>query len=343
MPFCSYFSGTGKGTEVDFDNLLPDLDLLDDGLDDGPLLIGRQLWPAVVQVARLDQDLVPSDVLDFEEVELTLKSRQLLFHSLETLFKRSVRPPESLRRDLVGDVQAVGLVHLLPDLGRLCLQGNEPLLLGPDLLVGLPEMPGHVLRRKEEVLELLVEHCLQVPDRDLRVAAVADVFRHVRGHVHLVSALAEHVAGEEMDGFAGGALRLVPALIEDGHALRPELLGHDRLDRGEDPVLPRLELPLLPLPKRLGVVGPARALRDRISDEPVDRRVRELPPAPGPVPLLVEESGDGLLPLVLEEELVHELSDWRLFRVRDELVVLPLVPVGSGSACGLAELRANRY
>ena len=121
MPFCSYFGGTGKGTKVNLDNLLPDLDLLDDGLDDGPLLLGGEGRPAVVEVAGLGQDLVLAEVLDLKEVEFALESRQLLLHSLEALLERTVRPAESFGRDLVSDVEAVGLVHLLPDLGRLRL------------------------------------------------------------------------------------------------------------------------------------------------------------------------------------------------------------------------------
>ena len=145
-----------------------------------------------------------------------------------------------------------------------------------------------------------------------------------------------------MDGLSGRALGLVPALVEDGVALGPDLFGHDRLNRREDPVLARLELPLLPLPEGLGVVGAARTLRNRVADEPVNGRVRELPAAPGAVPLLVEQSGDGLLPLVFQEQFVDELADRGFPRIGEKLLVLPLVAERRGSAGGLAELGANR-
>ena len=72
MPFCSYFGGTGKGTEVDLDGLLPDLNPLDDGFDDRALFFGREGGPPLVEVPRLGQDLVLSEELDLEEVDLTL-------------------------------------------------------------------------------------------------------------------------------------------------------------------------------------------------------------------------------------------------------------------------------
>jgi hypothetical protein len=45
---------------------------------------------------------------------------------------------------------------------------------------------------------------------------------------------------------------------------------------------------------------------------------------------------------VLEEQLVHQLADWRFLGVRDELVVLPLVAERRGTAGGPPELGADR-
>ena len=74
LPFCSYFGGTGKGTKVNLDNLLPDLNAVYDGLDDGSLLLSGEARPAVVEVAGFSQDFVLAEVLDLEEVELALES-----------------------------------------------------------------------------------------------------------------------------------------------------------------------------------------------------------------------------------------------------------------------------
>lgn len=196
MPFCNYFGRAGKGAQVDLDGLLPDLDALDDGLDDLPFLLGGEARPALVEVAGLRQDLVAPEVLDLEEVELALQPRQLRLEGRQALLERLVGPAEALGGDLVADVQAIGLVHLLADLGSVSLEGGEPFLLLVDLLVGPSQMRRHILRREKEALELLVEDRLEVPDRDLQVAAVADVLGHVGGNVELVTTLTEGVAGE---------------------------------------------------------------------------------------------------------------------------------------------------
>ena len=145
LPFTYDFRGNGKGAKVNLDNLLPNLDLLDDGFDDGALFLGGQGRPSTIQVTGLGQNLILAEQLNLEEVDLSLEPGQFGLQSLEPLFERLVRPAESLRRDLISQVQAVGLVHLLPDLARLGFERCQTLFLGLDLLVCMAEVPGHVL------------------------------------------------------------------------------------------------------------------------------------------------------------------------------------------------------
>jgi len=233
LPFTYYFGGNGKGAQVDLDNLLPNRDLHDNRVDDGALFFGGQGRPAIVQIAGLGQQLVSAEVLDLEEVELALEPGQFVFQPLEAFFERLVRPAESVGRDLVTEVEPVGLVHLRPDLRGLRLQGDQPFFLGLDLLVSLTQMPGHVFGREEEVLELLVEDGLDVGDADLVPALPADVLAALIAgvHVHHAAAVAVGNAGKEVERFGAGLAKFLSLLVQDGHALGPDLLRYDRLDR----------------------------------------------------------------------------------------------------------------
>jgi len=59
--------------------------------------------------------------------------------------------------------------------------------------------------------------------------------------------------------------------------------------------------------------------------------------------LLVQDTGDRLLPPVLSEQVEHELPDGSLLRVDEELLVLPLVSEGCLTARGLAGLGADGH
>jgi hypothetical protein len=119
LPFCRYFGRAGKVGQINGHFLLSDLDRLDDDLDDLPLFLGREGGPAGMEIARFGQDFIPSDILDFEEVELTLEPRQLLFEALEAAFEGPVLAAEPIDRDLIGHIGAIDLVHLLLDLRLL--------------------------------------------------------------------------------------------------------------------------------------------------------------------------------------------------------------------------------
>jgi hypothetical protein len=95
LPITGYFGGAGKGTKVNLDNLLPDLDLLDDRFDDGALFLSGEAGPAGIEVAGFGEDFVSAEELDLEEVELTLQPGQLIFHGLLPFFERAVGTAES--------------------------------------------------------------------------------------------------------------------------------------------------------------------------------------------------------------------------------------------------------
>jgi hypothetical protein len=192
LPFAYDFGRTGKGAKVNLDSLLSNLNLMDDGLDDRPFFLGGEERPSVVEVTGFGQDLVLAEVPDLEEVNLALEPRLLVLDGLESFLKRSVRPAESLRRDLIGHVQLIDPVHVGADLAEVGFKADQSLFLGLDLLVGLAEVPGHVLRREEELSQLLVEDGFEVADTDLIPTGSADVLAtFVAGvHVHHAAAVA---------------------------------------------------------------------------------------------------------------------------------------------------------
>ena len=233
LPFTVYFGADWKRAKVNLDFLLADRDLVDDGLDYGSLLFSREGRPAAIQVAGLGQDLVLAEELDLEEVDLALEPGLLVLNGLEALLEGAVGAAEPFRGDLVGHVQAVGLVHLLPGLAGLGLEAPQPLLLGLDLLVRLPEVLGHVLGREEEVPQLLVEDGFDVTNADLVPALPAEVLDApgTGVDVHHAAAVTLGDAGEEVGRLGTGLPELFPLSVEDGHALGPGLLRDDGLDR----------------------------------------------------------------------------------------------------------------
>ena len=72
-------------------------------------------------------------------------------------------------------------------------------------------------------------------------------------------------------------------------------------------------------PSASRVVRAPETLGGRVVDEPLDGRIGEGLAVPGAVAGLVQKPGNGLLPPVLQEELVDEPADRGLVRVGDEL------------------------
>jgi hypothetical protein len=113
-----------------------------------------------------------------------------------------------------------------------------------------------------------------------------------------------------------GSLEAAPLPVEVLIALDPQFLGDDGFHFGENPLRFGLEYPGAVFPIRaLRVVGTADALGYRVAEEAVHGGVRKGAPIPCPVPLLVEDTGDGLLTTMLTEQFKEELPDGRLLRV----------------------------
>ena len=195
------------------------------------------------------------------------------------------------------------------------------------------------------MLDLFVEDGFQVFERHLVPAFGAGVFGAIGGHIHLLPTVAVCEAREQVDGGFRGPLKLRPLTVQVMIALVPEFLGHDGFHGDEHPFILGLQYPgpravcgVIP-----GVVRAAGAFGGRVAEETVNRRVRELAPVAGPVPHLIEHSGNDFLPLVFPEQFIHELPNRGFLRIDQKLFVLPLVAIDCLSASWLPILCADRH
>jgi hypothetical protein len=163
-----------------------------------------------------------------------LEAGYLLLELPRPLLKRTVPLPEAIGAQLVIEVEAVGLVHVIPEPPLFADEHVEEVALFPKSPVPVREVSGDLLLGEEEYLELRLEDPLQVVDGNLVAALVADPLRGVRRDVELGAAVAEGEAGEEVDGLAGG--RLLLALLKEGVGPLPDLLRDNGLDAGVYPL-----------------------------------------------------------------------------------------------------------
>jgi len=119
-----------------------------------------------MEVPGSGEDLVSGEELDLHEIDLALETGQLFLELLQALLQGAVLAAKALDRDLVGDVGAVNPVHFGPDPGFLLAELLQGLFLARQGLVGPGEVGGHVIRREEEPLELLLEDGLEIADAD---------------------------------------------------------------------------------------------------------------------------------------------------------------------------------
>jgi hypothetical protein len=239
-------------------------------------------------------------VLDAEEVDLPLEAGDFLFESHPALLNGRVPLPEPAGVYLVCQVELVDLIGFGLEAHRLPPQGVEKLFLGGYLLVANFERRGDLLRGEEEGSELLLKDPLKVRLGHLVPAALADVLRGVRGHVHPAPAVAEGEPGEEVDGPAGRPRLAPPLLGQEGVRGVPDLLGHHRLDFRGHPLMGGLQVPALALAPALRVVGAADAFGRGVADQALHGRVRELAAASRAVAPVGEDAGDGEEPAVLK-------------------------------------------
>ena len=82
MLFCRGFS-RGRGIEEgDFNVIFANLDALDHGLDDLPLLLEGEIRPIAWKILPTGQYLIARQRIDSEEIDLALQPREFLFHLL---------------------------------------------------------------------------------------------------------------------------------------------------------------------------------------------------------------------------------------------------------------------
>ena len=243
--------------------------------------------------------------------------------------------PEPLYREGILLVEAVELVGLLREPLPLPEERPEKLLPPGEDLRTLGEPSGDGLRREGELPEFVPEEIVEVHDRDLHVAGIADVLRGVRAHVHLLAAGAVYVAREDVDGPLRDGLPGSPAPQKERVALLPEFLGDDRGAGHPDPLRLRLLDPLAF--DELRVARAAQALRGRVHDELLHGRIPEGPAVLAPVAGLVQDLRHGFEAPVLLEEFVDEAAERSLIGVHLQALVYPAVPEGGHAAHGLPE------
>src|SRR6185369_14929476 len=345
--FCQVFRGGGWGGggrfvgEVDLD-LFPDDDPVYRTLDDVPALLEGEGRPAGIERACFHGEVCGRKLLDLEEVDLPLESRDLGVELAGALLKGAVTLSEALSRQAVLLVKAVELVHFNGQPGAIPEQSGDEFFPLAKHLIPLPQILGYLNGIEEELSELLVEDPLQIYDRDLVATGLADPLRGVRGHVHLGPVHpAERHAGEELDGGTALALGFGGALREVGVALVPEFGRDDGWNNVPDPFAFGLDEPFLPVAS--GVIGAVEALGNRVLEDVPDGRFAEGLALACPVPSLVEEPSHPADPAVDLEKLKDELEDRGLFGVRHEpAVVLPEIAEGCFASHALPELGPDR-
>ena len=316
-----------------------DRDPPEEALDDPALLRDVHRLPLVGEVSGLRDDVLLHHSPDFKEVDLPLKAGDLSSQGGEAFLKRPVPFAEAIDREGVLLVEVVELVGLLREPLPFPEEGVQEFLPPGEDLRALGEPGGDGLRGESELPEFVPEEVVEIHDRDLHVAGLADVLRGVRAHVHLLAAGTVHVAREDVDGPLRDRLPGSPAPQKERVALLPEFLGDDRGTGHPDPLRLRLLDPLAL--HELGVARAAQALRGRVHDELLHGRIPEGAAVPAPVAGLVQDLCHGLQAPMLLEKLVDEAAERCLVRVYFEALVYPAVPEGGRAAQGLPKPGAH--
>jgi hypothetical protein len=282
-------------------------------------------------------------MLDLQEVDLTLKPGDLRLKLVSPVRERAIPGPEALRVEFACEVELIDLLGFLREAFILAAHGVEEFLLRVEVPVGAGEACRDRCGREREAPQFPLEDPLQVRLGHLVPAALADVLRGVRGHVHFAAALAEGEPGEEVDRPPGSLALAEAPRVDDCIRRIPEVGRHDGFDRHQDPLMRGLEDHPLAMRVRLGVVRAVLALRVRVFEEERNRRLGEGSAGAGPVAALVQDARDGLVTAVLDEEIVDEAADGRLCWIGDEPLVLAHVPEGRRAAGRFAELGADGH
>jgi len=202
-----------------------------------------QSVPTLNQVLAAGQNLFLGQERDVEDIPLGLHTRQLLLNLVQPIPELLVANPEAFLVQNVRLVQLDQLVGFPSDLALLRFESRKEVFKALEPNVPRLHMLGNLGRREDERPEFRLENLLQVINRNLVAAGLADVLRRVRGHIHLGAALAEREPREQVHNLFGLPLTLDALLVEKHIDLAPQVLGDDGLDRCQHPGTLRLELP----------------------------------------------------------------------------------------------------
>jgi hypothetical protein len=141
----------------------------------------------------------------------------------------------------------------------------------------------------------------------------------------------------------GRAFPLLALGTQNGVAFAPEVFWNDCFHFPKHPLVFWLQLPRLTVIACAGVVRPTDTFGGGVTQEPVNGRIGELRAVASAEAPLIEETRHRLLPLVLTEQFVHELSNRRFLLFDHQLLVLPLVSEGCRASQRLPELGTDRH
>ena len=203
-------------------------DLFHKAFNDPALVLRRQLGPAVIERAGFMQDVVGGQFVDFEEIHLGLEFRKFRHKLVQPLLGRFVEITESLGRNVSLHIQAMGLLHFIPDLLQFPLVGVEQGLFLDKILVRRLQMMSDPLRLGEENLQLLVHDTFQVSDRDFITTLATEILWTASADIHFVAARTVRQPAEQMNWRFTGPFPRFKLFLNDLINLIPKLFGNDR-------------------------------------------------------------------------------------------------------------------
>src|SRR5581483_4900952 len=98
------FRGRGKVAEVDRHVSSTDDDAFGNRFNNLAFFVLIKLGPAAVEVLGLGDDLIARQVLNFQEINLTLQLGDLVINLPEPRLHRLILLPETLPADLTGQI-----------------------------------------------------------------------------------------------------------------------------------------------------------------------------------------------------------------------------------------------
>ncbi len=182
---------------------------------------------------------------DFEDIEFRLDLGNLIFELALPCCNGMILGTKPYLVHSPCLVELVELIHVGSQLLLLLEEYLHKFFFCVDGGVGFAQVCSNLCGRKEEVLDLLMEHSLKVNHGNLVPAGVADIFWRVGRHIHLLPTAAVGDPGKEVDDLLGGSLPFGSLGIKVSITLIPEFFGHDGFYLVEYPLTLGLKFPRL--------------------------------------------------------------------------------------------------